>query len=56
VATRAQLSVGGPAYLEDCHPAVVVSRITDGLHGVVPHALDAGVAERLWEVSEGLVA
>ena len=51
VATRADLGPGAPAYWEDCHPAEVVSRITDGLHGVVPHALDPEAAERLWELT-----
>ena len=55
-ATRAPLALGGPIYFEDCHAAQVVSRITDGLHGVVPHALDSAAAERLWEVSVDLVA
>jgi hypothetical protein len=48
--------VGGPAYFEDCHLANIVSRITDGIHGVVPHAVDAWVAEQFREMSEELVA
>ncbi|QYF73215.1 SDR family NAD(P)-dependent oxidoreductase [Cryobacterium sp. PAMC25264] len=55
VATRATLGVGTPGYYEDCHPAQVVPAIEDGIHGVVPHALDAQAARRLWEVSAGLV-
>lgn len=51
VATRAQLGPGAPAYWEDCHPAPVVSRITDGLHGVLPHAIDPESADRLWDMS-----
>ncbi|MFB2581361.1 SDR family NAD(P)-dependent oxidoreductase [Herbiconiux sp. P15] len=51
VATRAQLAPGAPVYFEDCHPAEVVSAITDGIHGVMPHALDPVAAERLWDVS-----
>lgn len=56
VATRAQLFHGGPIYFEDCNPAQTVSRITDGLHGVVAHALDPAAAEHLWNVSAELVA
>ncbi|MBA8817509.1 NAD(P)-dependent dehydrogenase (short-subunit alcohol dehydrogenase family) [Microbacterium halimionae] len=56
VATRATLGPGTPAYYEDCHPAKVVSAIEGGVHGVLPHALDAVAAERLWEVSVRLVA
>ncbi|WP_165068790.1 SDR family NAD(P)-dependent oxidoreductase [Marisediminicola senii] len=52
-ATRAALGPGAPAYWEDCRPAQVVPRITDGLHGVVPHAVDPEAAERLWEHSLG---
>ncbi|MBG6056388.1 NAD(P)-dependent dehydrogenase (short-subunit alcohol dehydrogenase family) [Salinibacterium sp. CAN_S4] len=56
VATRATLGPGTPAYYEDCGPAEVVSRIVDGVHGVVPHALDQDVARRLWAVSVGLTS
>lgn len=55
VATRAQLGPGAPAYWEDCHPAEVVSRIADGLHGVVPHAIDPEVAQRLWTLTSCLL-
>jgi len=55
VATRAELGVGAPAYYEDCHPANVVAAIQGGVHGVLPHALDPAVADRLWEVSEWLL-
>lgn len=51
VATRAELGPGAPAYWEDCGPARVVPRITDGLHGVVPHAVDSEAARRLWDLS-----
>ena len=56
VATRAELGVGTPGYYEDCHPAEVVSAIQGGVHGVLPHALDPAAADRLWEVSERLLA
>lgn len=55
VAVRAALGPGAPAYWEDCGPAAVVDAVTDGLHGVVPHAVDPEAAERLWDVSEQLV-
>lgn len=56
VATRAELGVGTPGYYEDCHPAEVVSAIQGSVHGVLPHALDPAAADRLWEVSERLLA
>ncbi|PRY67417.1 NAD(P)-dependent dehydrogenase (short-subunit alcohol dehydrogenase family) [Glaciihabitans tibetensis] len=56
VATRAHLEPGGPAYFEDCHPARVVGQITDGIHGVLPHALDPATAQHLWDVSAELVS
>lgn len=46
--------VGG-RYFEDCREAAVVQQL-DGLHGVLPHALDPDDARRLWDVSEDLVA
>lgn len=55
-ATRASLHAGGPFYFEDCHPAEVVTMVTDGLHGVLPHALDPAAAARLWDVSAQLIA
>jgi len=56
VATRAELGLGTPAYYEDCHPAKVMAAIEGGLHGVLPHALDPVVAERLWQMSVRLIA
>ncbi|MFG6476288.1 SDR family NAD(P)-dependent oxidoreductase [Microbacterium sp. P06] len=53
--TRAEVTPGGPVYFEDCRPARVVTSIADGLHGVLPHALDPAAAERLWDVSAELV-
>ncbi|WP_424465142.1 SDR family NAD(P)-dependent oxidoreductase [Pseudoclavibacter helvolus] len=55
VATRALLGPGTPTYYEDCRPAEVVAEIVDGLHGVVPHALDPASARKLWELSEQLL-
>lgn len=55
-ATTAPRGAGAPIYFEDCRPAAVVARITDGLHGVVPHALDPADAARLWDVSVHLLA
>lgn len=55
-ATRAPRDTGGPIYFEDCHPAEVVARVADGLHGVVPHALDPADATRLWDASAQLIA
>ncbi|MEG9226463.1 SDR family NAD(P)-dependent oxidoreductase [Aeromicrobium sp. Sec7.5] len=46
--------VGG-RYFEDCHEAAVVDQL-DGIHGVLPHALDPEDARRLWDVSEDLLA
>lgn len=55
-ATRAELGPGTPAYYEDCRPAEIVSAIVDGVHGVLPHAIDPIAAERLWETSLSLIA
>lgn len=54
VATRAELGVGAPAYWEDCSPADVVDHIIEGTHGVMRHAVDPDVAQRLWSESEAL--
>lgn len=40
VATSPSVTSEGPVYFEDCHPAEIVTQITDGVHGVMPHALD----------------
>lgn len=48
--------VGG-VYFEDCNEAPTVSkRPTDFTGGVAPYALDPANAERLWDVSLGLIA
>ena len=44
----------GGRYFEDCHEAEVVDEL-QGIHGVVPHALDPDAARRLWDVSEALL-
>ena len=42
----------GGRYFEDCNEADVVTRRTPGtVRGVAPYALDAGNADRLWELS-----
>ena len=45
-------------YFEDCREALVVGSAaeSDGLHGVAPYALDTDNADRLWDVSERLLA
>ncbi|GAA0973994.1 3-oxoacyl-[acyl-carrier-protein] reductase FabG [Nocardioides aquaticus] len=45
----------GGRYFEDCREAAVVDKL-DGIHGVLPHALDPDDARRLWDVSEDLLA
>ena len=55
VATSPLLEGVGGRYFEDCHEAEVVPQL-NGLSGVVPHALDAEAARRLWDVSEQLLA
>ena len=45
--------VGG-RYFEDCGEAEVVEQL-DGIHGVLPHALDPVAAGRLWDLSESLL-
>lgn len=52
IATRAELGARAPAYWEDCRPAQVVDAVTDGVHGVVRHALDVEAARRLWSTSK----
>jgi NAD(P)-dependent dehydrogenase (short-subunit alcohol dehydrogenase family) len=48
----------GGRYLEDCQEAqALASRAEgDGRHGVAPYALDHENAQRLWDISERLVA
>lgn len=56
LAVRPEVAGAGGRYFEDCHEADVVDRVTDGLHGVVPHALDPVAARALWERSLELLA
>ena len=53
VATSPALDGVGGRYFQDCNEAPVVdpSEWTTGGMGVAAYALDAGNAERLWEVS-----
>jgi len=46
----------GGRYFEDCNEAEVVDRRGTGMSGVAAYALDPGNAERLWELSLGLIA
>jgi NAD(P)-dependent dehydrogenase (short-subunit alcohol dehydrogenase family) len=55
LATAPQVQGIGGRYFEDCHEAEVVSELR-GLSGVLPHALDADDARRLWDVSQDLLA
>jgi NAD(P)-dependent dehydrogenase (short-subunit alcohol dehydrogenase family) len=56
LATAPELEGIGGRYYEDCAEAPVVERRGEiGTGGVAPYALDAGNAERLWELSERLL-
>jgi NAD(P)-dependent dehydrogenase (short-subunit alcohol dehydrogenase family) len=55
LASSPQLSGIGGRYFEDCNEAEVVDEL-DGIHGVLPHALDPDAARRLWDISEELLA
>jgi NAD(P)-dependent dehydrogenase (short-subunit alcohol dehydrogenase family) len=57
LATSPELEGVGGRYYEDCAEAPVVERRGErGTGGVAPYALDADNAERLWELSERLLA
>jgi NAD(P)-dependent dehydrogenase (short-subunit alcohol dehydrogenase family) len=57
LATSPQLEGIGGRYFEDCNEAPVIHRRDEaGIGGVAPYALDVGNAERLWDVSLGLIA
>jgi NAD(P)-dependent dehydrogenase (short-subunit alcohol dehydrogenase family) len=57
LATSPELDGIGGRYFEDCNEAPVVHRRGEaGVGGVAPYALDPDNAERLWEVSLGLIA
>jgi NAD(P)-dependent dehydrogenase (short-subunit alcohol dehydrogenase family) len=55
-ATSPLLEGGGGRYFVDCNEAEVVQQRTGDTTGVAPYALDAGNAERLWEVSLAMIA
>ena len=46
----------GGRYFADCNEAEVLDRRSGALDGVARYAVDPGNAERLWTVSEGLLA
>ena len=54
-ATSPLLDNIGGKYLEDCREADVVPAISDGVHGVLPYAIDPTNAHRLWRVSLDLL-
>lgn len=55
LAASPQVEGIGGRYFEDCGEAEVVEQLR-GMSGVMPHALDSVAAQRLWTVSEDLVA
>ncbi|WP_354699659.1 FabG-like 3-oxoacyl-(acyl-carrier-protein) reductase [Paraconexibacter sp. AEG42_29] len=55
LATSPRVAGIGGRYFEDVNEAEVVDQLT-GVHGVMPHALDPDDAQRLWNVSEQLIA
>ncbi|WP_111768639.1 SDR family NAD(P)-dependent oxidoreductase [Nakamurella deserti] len=55
LATSPSVAGTGGRYFQDCQEAEVVPAL-HGLTGVLPHALDPQDAQRLWEVSERLIA
>jgi NAD(P)-dependent dehydrogenase (short-subunit alcohol dehydrogenase family) len=55
LAASPQVAGVGGRYFEDCHEATVVDAL-EGIHGVMPHALDPEDARRRWDVSEELIA
>ena len=55
LATSPALRGIGGRYFEDCHEAVVVPEIVDGISGVRDYALDPDAARRLWDISLDLL-
>src|SRR5262249_55046634 len=56
LATYPELAGVGGRYFEDCNEAQVIHRRdAHTLAGLAPYALDPGSAERLWNVSLGLI-
>jgi NAD(P)-dependent dehydrogenase (short-subunit alcohol dehydrogenase family) len=57
LATYPELEGIGGRYFEDCNEAPVVDRRPEsGMGGVARYALDPANAERLWDISQGLIA
>jgi NAD(P)-dependent dehydrogenase (short-subunit alcohol dehydrogenase family) len=56
VATSPQLEGVGGRYFEDCNEAATVSKRPTDWMGVAHYALDPANAERLWNVSLGLIS
>jgi NAD(P)-dependent dehydrogenase (short-subunit alcohol dehydrogenase family) len=56
LATSPLLEGIGGRYFVDCNEAMPVTKRTGDMSGVAPYALDPGNADRLWEVSERLLA
>jgi NAD(P)-dependent dehydrogenase (short-subunit alcohol dehydrogenase family) len=56
LAVHPEVVGSGGRYFEDCHEAEVVDRLVDGVHGVLPHALDPVAATALWDRSLELLA
>jgi hypothetical protein len=55
-ATSVLLAGVGGRYFVDCNETEVVDRRTGGLRGVARYALGPANAERLWTISEDLLA
>ena len=56
LATSPQLAGIGGRYFEDCNEAEVLAPGDESRDGVAAYALDRGNADRLWELSLGLIA
>lgn len=54
-ATSPELTGRGFGYLEDCHPAPLITLPTL-TYGVMPYACDPDLADRLWRVAEELLS
>ena len=54
-ATAPELKGKGGLYLEDCHQGVQAEP-SNRVSGYSPHIMDAAAAQRLWDVSEALLA
>ena len=55
-ATSPMLAERGGLYCEDCDVAQLVDPATSPMFGVAPHAVDPDDAERLWAISEAMLA